>query len=392
MTTIRRWTLLAACVSVAAQARARTSMCDADGTCHEQPAVPSPRTRWTIGTQGMREWFAFHQALANEAAAFAPRKPPLVFVGDSITETWRGTSVGRPIARASGAPDVLREKFGDRWDPLALAISGDQTQHALWRLQHGELPRGNATFVLLIGTNNLGNGHLPGPTAEGVVAVAEALARRGRVVVAKIFPATTRIAWRRCAAAVRFDATARLLVLGHGRGAGDHVLRGRPLVAPARDATRDKLHGLLLLGCLAVLGVAAVNQHGIPASPALARFDEAAADEADAPLITVENKGVRGYPDPLDICGNAKDVLDACTDASGASPLLGGMDVVSYFSADTPVQGDALITATYQGNLLRFSTTGNRDTLERSAHFMRAAASALWRSRAWTAIWRAASP
>ena len=123
----------------------------------------------------MREWFAFHQALANEAAAFAPRKPPLVFVGDSITETWRGTSVGRPIARASGAPDVLREKFGDRWDPLALAISGDQTQHALWRLQHGELPRGNATFVLLIGTNNLGNGHLPGPTAEGVVAVAEAL-------------------------------------------------------------------------------------------------------------------------------------------------------------------------------------------------------------------------
>ena len=188
MTIIRRWTLLAACVSVAAQARARTSMCDADGTCHEQPAVPSPRTRWTIGTQGMREWFAFHQALANEAAAFAPRKPPLVFVGDSITETWRGTSVGRPIARASGAPDVLREKFGDRWDPLALAISGDQTQHALWRLQHGELPRGNATFVLLIGTNNLGNGHLPGPTAEGVVAVAEALARRGRVVVAKIFP------------------------------------------------------------------------------------------------------------------------------------------------------------------------------------------------------------
>ena len=140
MFTIRRWTLLAACVSVAAQARARTSMCDADGTCHEQPAVPSPRTRWTIGTQGMREWFAFHQALANEAAAFAPRKPPLVFVGDSITETWRGTSVGRPIARASGAPDVLREKFGDRWDPLALAISGDQTQHALWRLQHGELP------------------------------------------------------------------------------------------------------------------------------------------------------------------------------------------------------------------------------------------------------------
>ena len=87
--------------------------------------MPSPRTRWTIGTQGMREWFAFHQALAHEAAAYAPRKPALVFVGDSITETWRGTSVGRPIARASGAPDVLREKFGDRWDPLALAISGD---------------------------------------------------------------------------------------------------------------------------------------------------------------------------------------------------------------------------------------------------------------------------
>ncbi|KAH8053673.1 platelet-activating factor acetyltransferase [Aureococcus anophagefferens] len=358
MIIIRRWTLLAACVSVAAQARARTSMCDADGTCHEQPAVPSPRTRWTIGTQGMREWFAFHQARQRggglRAAEAAARLRRRLHHGDVARHVR-----GRPSRARRGTSSGKSSATGGI---LALAISGDQTQHALWRLQHGELPRGNATFVLLIGTNNLGNGHLPGPTAEGVVAVAEALARRGRVVVAKIFPATTRIAWRRCARQ-RFALTPQpdSSSLAMDAAPGTTSYGAVPLVAPARDATRDKLHGLLLLVCLAVLGVAAVNQHGIPASPALARFDEAAADEADAPLITVENKGVRGYPTRSTSAATRR-TSSAPVRASGASPLLGGMDVVSYFSADTPVQGDALITATYQGNLLRFSTTGNRDT------------------------------
>ena len=64
----------------------------------------------------------------------------------------------------------------------------------LWRLEHGEWPAGaeGAAVVLLIGTNNLGNGHLPAESAEGAVAVADAILERlgpaGRLVVLEILP------------------------------------------------------------------------------------------------------------------------------------------------------------------------------------------------------------
>ena len=59
--------------------------------------------------------------------------------------------------RARGCPQVLEQKFPD-YSPLVLAISGDQTQHLLWRLQNGEWPSSipTATVVVMIGTNNLG--------------------------------------------------------------------------------------------------------------------------------------------------------------------------------------------------------------------------------------------
>merc|ERR1712080_234585 len=44
--------------------------------------------------------------------------------------------------------------------------------------------------VLLIGTNNLGHGHLPGETAHGVVAVIETLLNetRGKLLVVALLP------------------------------------------------------------------------------------------------------------------------------------------------------------------------------------------------------------
>ena len=65
---------------------------------------------------------------------------------------------------------------------LVLGLSGDQTQHVLWRLQEGDEFRpaaraggepavgagNNYVVLVLIGTNNIGSGHLPGPAAEGV--------------------------------------------------------------------------------------------------------------------------------------------------------------------------------------------------------------------------------
>jgi len=179
------------------------AMCGPDGQCREEPSTPSPRTRYTAKTSALQSaWTHFHEELARRAAAYAPTQKPLLLLGDSITEAWLGTSMDEESERARGCPEVLAQKFPD-YSPLVLAISGDQTQHLLWRLQNGEWPSTvpSATVVLMIGTNNLGRGHLPGETARGVVAVVNDILRR-------------------------LDGASKLLVLGLlPRGDGSRILK-----------------------------------------------------------------------------------------------------------------------------------------------------------------------
>jgi beta-glucosidase len=82
----------------------------------------------------------------------------LVFVGDSITDGWRST--GKSVW----------DKFFAVHKALNLGISGDCTQHVLWRLQHGELDGYKARlFVIMIGTNNGGDSALD--VAAGIKAI-----------------------------------------------------------------------------------------------------------------------------------------------------------------------------------------------------------------------------
>src|SRR5262249_40922682 len=53
-------------------------------------------------------------------------KIDVVFLGDSITDGWRGQG------------KIWNEHFG-KFNPLNLGIGGDRTQHVLWRIQNGEL-------------------------------------------------------------------------------------------------------------------------------------------------------------------------------------------------------------------------------------------------------------
>src|SRR5207248_5411926 len=70
----------------------------------------------------------------------------LLFMGDSITDGWRGG--GKKVWEANFAP-LKAANFG---------IGGDRTQHVLWRIENGELdgikPK---LMVLMIGTNNGGD-------------------------------------------------------------------------------------------------------------------------------------------------------------------------------------------------------------------------------------------
>lgn len=103
----------------------------------------------------LREWRERHRAqLADPARSRAE----LVFLGDSITQGWAGSS-------------AYQAHFGSH-HPLGLGIGGDQTQHVLWRLADGALGGVRAkVVVILIGVNNLGNGHSPEQTFLGVQAV-----------------------------------------------------------------------------------------------------------------------------------------------------------------------------------------------------------------------------
>ena len=60
----------------------------------------------------------------------------VAFVGDSIFESFRGTSYGRSCNnnRCKGTAAAFREALPSTLSSVVLAISGDQVQHVLWRV------------------------------------------------------------------------------------------------------------------------------------------------------------------------------------------------------------------------------------------------------------------
>jgi lysophospholipase L1-like esterase len=104
----------------------------------------------------------------------------VLFLGDSITDFWRNR--GSNVWNTAYAPRHAAN-FG---------ISGDRTQHVLWRIEHGELdglqPK---VLVLMIGTNNTGKErdgktirNTPPEVVEGVTAVVRAV--RAKLPLTKI--------------------------------------------------------------------------------------------------------------------------------------------------------------------------------------------------------------
>lgn len=179
------------------------SFCGADGICHEKPDKPSPRTVYSSWTkQQYDQWWEYNDRLNKRAEEYSKkreqqtvgrRKRSLVFLGDSITESWEGTGLGIEKKRAFGIPQVFENRFQKDFDPIVLAAAGDQTQHLLYRMINGQLPsdkENDAIYVVMIGTNNLGSGELPGPTANGILAVATYVLEntQGRLLLFQVLP------------------------------------------------------------------------------------------------------------------------------------------------------------------------------------------------------------
>ncbi len=87
----------------------------------------------------------------------------LVFIGDSITQGWEGAG-----------KDVWKE-FYEKRNAANLGIGGDQTQHVLYRLGHGNIQGISPKLaVLMIGTNNT-HGFPPEEIAAGIRAIVRKL-------------------------------------------------------------------------------------------------------------------------------------------------------------------------------------------------------------------------
>ena len=146
--------------------------------------VPSQEDRAAAaGWLGGGDWRGQHADILELAAT---RPADVVFLGDSITQSWggRGREVGAPGAAA------MQKHFG-AYDVGNYGISGDRTQHILWRIDQGEFERGRSkVVVLLIGTNNIGR-DAPADIAAGVREILARLRRalpQGEVLLLGILP------------------------------------------------------------------------------------------------------------------------------------------------------------------------------------------------------------
>ena len=125
------------------------------------------------------------QFMKDKEAALAKGPIQLVWIGDSITDAWRGGEQNK----------VFVERWG-KYNPLNIGISGDKTEHVLWRLENGELDGladGTKLAVIMIGTNNLGNKPTATPqdTAEGVKCIVAKVREKlpnAKVLLLGVFP------------------------------------------------------------------------------------------------------------------------------------------------------------------------------------------------------------
>jgi lysophospholipase L1-like esterase len=119
-------------------------------------------------------------------AGFMKRKTEgpidLLFVGDSITDGWPGKS---PETWATW----------QRWQVADFGVSGDRTEHVLWRFGQGELDDlpNVKCVVLLIGTNNIGHfeDERPEWAAAGVKKVLDEIHEKlpqAKVLLMAVFP------------------------------------------------------------------------------------------------------------------------------------------------------------------------------------------------------------
>jgi lysophospholipase L1-like esterase len=145
----------------------------------DEPSVPSIK-----GANNPKNGFLKrHEGFLKDKEALQQKGPiEIVFIGDSITDGWRGRG-----------KDVFKENYA-KYNPYNIGISGDRTQHVLWRIENGELDGltpNPKVAELMIGTNNLRPNSSNDAIAAGVTKIVQEIHEKlphTKVLLLAIFP------------------------------------------------------------------------------------------------------------------------------------------------------------------------------------------------------------
>lgn len=145
------------------------------GACRSTGETSPLLTVLPIENDGMHER---NVMLAERAAQASDAQ--LVFFGDSITQGWESE------------PALWNAEF-ERYHPLNLGVSGDRTEHVLWRLATGAYDHLRPKLiVIMIGTNNTGHRmDRPVDIATGIDRILTQLSARfpqAKLALLAIFP------------------------------------------------------------------------------------------------------------------------------------------------------------------------------------------------------------
>ena len=139
-------------------------------------AQPASIAKSTTPVPRDAEWMKHHELINRRVKQ---GDIDLIFVGDSIAEGWKEN-------------ETWKKYYGHR-KAANLGISGDRTEHVLWRLDHGNIDGiSPKVAVLMIGTNNsVGNEYSPQDIADGIRAIVFKLREKlpkTKVLLLAIFP------------------------------------------------------------------------------------------------------------------------------------------------------------------------------------------------------------
>jgi lysophospholipase L1-like esterase len=124
--------------------------------------TPSAEYRSAAGWKEGTDWWVQHEEI-NQLLK-AEKKLDIIFLGNSITQ---GIGGDRPSVTYKAGMPYFEKAFNEfRW--VVAGISGDRTQHLLWRLQNGHYASSKPKLlVLTIGVNNF-NEDSGEETADGI--------------------------------------------------------------------------------------------------------------------------------------------------------------------------------------------------------------------------------